>query len=832
MGDKLTIYSAPTNDNPNRVIASIPASVQLDTDVSTISIVQTQELDPVPTVMESETLEISDTNLIIDSIDDGFSVITNYENNAGLLSGIIPSAEDIVIDANKNVSEMSLLPGAVLSGVLNVNSSLMLPILEINTVQLPVGYVPVENLSPLENYAYNLANSMSNGELEPLLGMQSVPEDVVYNLQLQGDKILIEGSSFVDSVRIDWLNVNRNDGQRDWTTLGNFSFENNAYQSIVEWNKSGIFKIRAIPYHKGYPLPGYKTYDHQYFTESLEFSWSFIQTDSTRYILRLEGNLNEPINYIKILEGTKQLFSGKITTNNQGFISREFDLKGVSESVSPYITIEWYRVLKNSSMGYHFQENIQLSKNYAKESISLSAYNLPGSSEFELSLSDPKNKMHKPSTEIAPFSGTEWDLAIRNRKLMVYLEIRRHQNGDITNYGYYPLNITQKETPTFLEGAPFVFKNNSTRAFSFSWEDTQEFRQLANVDAPRMDLPISYEFRLIFWSCGIEQSIRSNEEYIYPKSSSFRLPDRVATHNFSYNTWTLEHPRSVYHGVHPEKLVNNASSHISYGRSQKAIVISSDTVSKSAKTTDFSIEPLGWQVLYQIDTIQDDVKEFPFYSFNIRIPAGTQDNAKYVCVYLVSSGNDIKLGQYHPTEGINIVDFLGHYKEMKNTADSVKTGDVFKSIYSSTPAERRSESMKDSSFDTLSSAPILKTKIVTDLEILNNKLLEATVNKSLMEKVKEKKINYRIEITFANGTKGNAFLSADTSEIPSIPPEPNNDMSFTAGNAVLSASAMNISSEYTNDLQTAIANAPKQEEIIVSSIDIIKQPTDNFGVHR
>ena len=832
MPTSLKVYSAPTNNNPYRAIVSVPSSVQLDIDIPTISLSQEQDISNIETELVAELSDLSDINSNLVGIETGYSV-TRVQSNAGLFSATIPM-RSVTIDANKNVSSISVLPSTKsMSAVLDTSSNLVLPTIEVETVQIPVGYVPVENLSSLENYSYNISNNLINGELKPLAVTQLGPENIAYSLQLQGNKIQIEGSPFVDSVRVDWININRNDKQRDWTTLGIFSFgeDVSSFVTKTEWNKSGEFLIRAIPYHKGYPLSGYKTYKHNYFTGSQETLWSFIQVDANKYILRLEGKLNEPVDYVKIKENNKLLFSGLVKPNNDGFVSRQFELNDVSDSEIPYITVEWYRKIADASIGYHYEQKIQMSKNRAKEDIELTVYKAPGSDVYQMSLLDLSRKMYQPSSEINPFSGTEWDLAIRDKKIMTYIEIRRHQNGDFINYGYYPLNITQDGNPKFLEGAPFKLVTRNSNGITFTWEDTESFRQLINARKPIENLPISYEFRLLFWTCGIEQSVRSNEEYIYLETNSFQLPDRVATHSHAYNTWNLEHPRTVYHKVYPDKLQDSLNSHVTYGRSQKAIVISTDVALENKNGTEFTIEPLKWQVLYQIDTIEDDIKEFPFYSFNIRIPTETQDNIQYVCVYLFSTDGEVKLGQYHPVNAINIIDFLGHYKEMKSTTRNIDMSHLFQKIYLNTPIHYRN-SMAENDFRSLSVVPIKKPAFTTKQRTLNKKNLKAIANKAVMEKTKEKKINYRVEVTFSDGSTKSANLSADTKNIPSIPLELESNVSFSMGNPTLFPSAMNITSEYSSNLQHAIANAPLQNETFIESTSMIKTSADNFGVFR
>ena len=824
-----TVYSAPTNANPNRAIVSVPDVVQLDTQTSTFSV---QEAQPIT----------SQTNAVVQQI--GTPTIaaaeaareTGFENviapsNSGLFGSVEPVLAPQVLDADKNLLEISLLPNSALS-ILPNTEGVQFPIPPlVNRVTIPDGYVPVENMSALERYAYGIAYKVSDQGFKLLQGTKPPPEKLIYGISpRKGGKIIVFGSGFVDSVRIDWMRLDRTDRVKDWTTFGNFSVsaENN-YQTTAIWDTPGEFVLRIIPFHRGYPLSEYKQRQFSYVKESDNLRWTYIQRDMSSFQFRLEGTHEGPANYIAIYEGTKLLSESRLLKDNEGYVSQIFEITGISNKKSPLLKIKWYKRL-TTKISYLYSENMKIHRNYAAEDISLSVIKPSNSQEFRLTIKDPQALMYSPPTVLDAFDNTGWFAAVQSQKMMVYLEICTHQLGEKKSYGYYALNITQGKNPQFLEEVGFSIVKKIRGGFEFTWEDTSEFRQLANVDAPDLTKPIMYEFRLLFWSCGVDESVRRNTEYFWRKETAKTIAGQQILHAYAYNSWVNEHPSAKYVGLNPSRLSKFNKSHVQYGRSMTCSLVEG-VVPKIEITKNINIEPLGWQVLYQIDHDAQDVKEFPFYSMNIRIPATTQDHINNVRVFLAES--NIEIGRYHPTEAIHIVDFLGHYMLRKSIVESMDLSSLFATIESVQP-ERKSSPLLENDFkNSRMIAPVQAPALNTRARRLSNAKMTRSSNRAVATKAKEEFINYKIVIEFNNGEIKEHPVRAPLSAIPSIPEEPSDNTAFSLGNPVIAPDAMNIDPIFENNLASTIQNSNFLSPTPIENTSVmIPAVGDGFGVLR
>ena len=822
------IYNVPTVDNPNRTIIGVPDDVQLSAETTSISIEQSQPVQSTnPVVVETlGEASVASAQIIVE---EGYE-ISNDNTSGALFASIVAGAEPLQIAADKNIFEIDLLPNSDVSIIPSLEGALYPPIAEVKRIQIPEGYIPVEDIDPLEEYAYGTAYGIAGEGFGLLNNITPPPEKLDYSLvPRENGRITVHGSQFVDSVRIDWSREDRNDGVFDWTTYGIFELTSDLKYTVDApmWDMSGKFILRAVPYHRGYPLIGYKQYEYRYEKDSIELRWTYIQLDRGTYRLKLEGYHHHPSDYIEIYEEKELLAEAALSLNNDGYISQNFILNSVSDDVSPRLEIKWY---KRHTVGkaYYYSSHVTVYKNYAEENISLSVTKTPDK-RFIFQLTNPENSLYNPPQELNALSieNSGWQVACQTKKQMVYLEICRHQQGQKTSYGYYLLNITQGSNPKFLEESGFKIRRKIQKGFEFSWQDTAQFRQLANVDSPDETLPMEYEFRLLHWTAGVDQSVRANSEYRFTKDVSINASGGIFLHRYGYNTWTNEHPSVKYSGINPPRIKNNAGSHLMYGRSKKAIVTSA-TPLVEPPSEKFEVEKLGWEVLYEIDHDAQQVKEYPFFKMNIKLGATTVDNTHEIRVYLDES--DTLIGRYHPSLAICVVDFLGYFELSKKIIEETDFSHVFKRIEDSNPEGRL---VVDRTNDKSVVAEVLSERLNTKEKKLGAKNLETASNRVVAEKATTSSVFYRIEIHFNNNETQPYIVEAKTDTIPSIPKEPSGNTSFGLGNPVIDPKAYNIGAGFSEDLANAISDAQIVSSGRLETKAVISdQISDGFGVFR
>lgn len=824
------VYTAPTNLNPNRAIVSIPDEVQIDSSVSTITINQEQET----AIQQNSFLgNYSDNPQLVTQVPVGedFYLPAKKSAKVGLFGNVIPKGPQLTLDANRSVLETTLAPGAVLSGILDNPTIPIISPLEIKTVQIPPGYVALEDLSALENYAYNRASDITKKEFKLLPGVNKVQQsDIQYRLEFRQGKIDVYGSPFVDSVRVDWRQLDRSDRQIDWTTLGLISVaDSDGFKEVLDWTKSGKFVIRAIPYHRGYPLPGFKQFNYEFYKKTETLYWTSMQISDSEYRLLLQGELNQKYNYVVIKQNGKALLSSEVVINPLGRVFQELIVSGVKNQEKPILEIEWYDKLP-SGLAYYTKEKIRLYPNFATEDISLSVTKDLTKEVFEMTISDPRGRMYNPATEIDAFTGNQWfNRAIIEKKMMVYLEIKRHQNGKVTNYGHFCTNISQGNNPRFLKDSTFEFVRKSNGGFAFKWMDSAEFRQANGINAPDLRKDLSYEFRLVYWTAGIEQCLNIEDKYFYRQTKSFRLPDgAIGNHHYSYSPWTLEHPRFLYTRVHPNNPSSKRSEHIFYGRSKNGILISSNPIVQE-RTNNFEVHKLGWQVLYYIDQQSDNVKEFPYYAFNIVVPATTLDNVQLINVYM-STGEKTLIGSYHPAEKINVVDFVGYFLNQKVTAQKLDTPKLIKRVTDQISAENLS--IVQSSTISLSSVPLANRPLESRRVVVADKNAMASVGNALTELISGLDITYEVEMIYFGDPPQKQSFNANTSDIPRIPKEPEGNQSFVSGNQFIDPKAMDIPAEFSYNVIAAINEVVLDTVSPPENVVLVNSSGGNFGVFR
>ena len=140
------------------------------------------------------------------------------------------------------------------------------------------------------------------------------------------------------------------------------------------------------------------------------------------------------------------------------------------------------------------------------------------------------------------------------------------------------------------------------------------------------------------------------------------------------------------------------------------------------------------------------------------------------------------MGEYHPTDTIDIVDFVGYYEERKIITKRTNFQKAYKALPK--PQLNRNRPLKKSKDPIRNQVPprastnTLKKRISVDSA-------NRQINNAIVKKVETGTINYRIVLKYIDGQRKTLPLSVEIADRPRMPEEPPDNVAFTTGNKTL-----------------------------------------------
>ena len=754
---KVRVFKTPTKSSPTKVALGVPEAIQTDTAIGELTLTQTEIL-PEATTLSSLFLQPT----------------------------VVPN---LPVSANRSVVETVLNPGFKLSVFPKGAKDEMVAPIEVEEVTIPEGYIHLDDVDSWDVYNYNRAYSLTDRNFDVLPGESRLPRETFWDVKVQDRNFTAKFFDPIDSVKVFYRRMSDVPEDFEWVEWSNLT------SSAIEFPYYGKYVFKGVPYVGDHPLPETKEWSGIW-EEPDTLSWSSIQLEPDTFEIRLEGVLGSKITEVEAFEGNKSLGTFRLSPNTDGRTETSFVLTGVSDSKVPEIEYRFMRRVRShrSLIEKSFQI---LERNYADEPIELNISK--EDSVFVVNIQDPKNLLYKPVNSIQPFSGQDWNTAIQTQKLLVFLEITRHQDGETRDYGRYMCNITNEREPGFLDAPPFKTKvERVDRGFSFKFEDTQEFRDVVGLDNPDLDRRLAYEFRMVVWTAGIEECLRTGSDYRYIKETPAIIRNKRTSYKYNYSVWKEEHPRKRYTGIIPVDVeYSYMLHHIRYGRLPTGLVFDSRP-QVPVRTTDIQVTEGKWAVLYYYDDKEDSIVEHPFYTFEIQISAQSRLMIQNVEVSInKSDGLPISLGNWHATPSITVVDFLGYYEERKITTVNTNFEKAIEQLPNRSIPKARFKSNESVSIN-----------VNTRAKKVNADSANRQINNSIAQKVESGTIKYRITTTDINGKTRVVPLSVAISERPKMPPEPVENTSFTTGNKTVLNTTLQLPVSAVATIATQIQQAP------------------------
>ena len=181
-------------------------------------------------------------------------------------------------------------------------------------------------------------------------------------------------------------------------------------------------------------------------------------------------------------------------------------------------------------------------------------------------------------------------------------------------------------------------------------------------------------------------------------------------------------------------------------------------------TRNIHVSDPEWKVLYYYNDKDDELVEFPYTSFDIEVPTSSQLSINYIKVFIEKeSGETICLGNYHPSDSISIVDFLGYYEARKMITKRINfqkafntLGDISRPV--ATPRKsiprsqnKRIQAVKNQSFSSINVNTPAKR---IDVNASNRK-----INNAVSKQVEGGTLIYKVVITFIDGSTSSVPVS-------------------------------------------------------------------------
>lgn len=731
---KVRVYKTPTKASPNKSIVSIPQSIQLNDNIKSLAISQTEVLPPPKSVSD--------------------------------LFRVPKRTSDTPIGGFKSVQETNLTPGFTPEIVPIGTIKDAIPPLEIETIVVPDGYVHLEDISEYQKFSYNMAYMRTTTTFGALPGEENIARIPRYRVNVIGQDITVQINEVADSVRVYYRRKKADGVPNHWVHWATMTTE------IRTFDKPGKYDLIAVPYLENKPLPFYREFSIEN-EESFGLKWSHVQLRDNEYQIRMEGVLGDRINHVQVLDNGKIIHQQRLRVNPMGETVAIFNIAFVALEHTIDLEFRFLNVYKGIER-YISNSSYSFKRNYAKESIDFNVQESDQEGVYKITILDPDGILYSPTSEIDCFTGAEWDRAIQTQKMICKLEIVRHQEGDTTNYGNYFCNVSDGSKPVFLQSPPFrPTITKVSGGYSFEFEDTQAFRDVANVDNPISSKQIAYEFRLVLWTTGIEQVLRSGLDYNYIIEQPVIIRGEKTTYKRNHSVWNIEHPMVRYKKVVPTNpKYSYLERHIRYGRTMKGYILEG-IIPSSEYTRHIHVGSPTWTVLYYLDLDKDSMAEHPMCTFNIDIPFTSEPNVKTISVSIdMEDEQNVLLGTWKASESITVVDFMGYFLKRKQFTQRVDISGPMGTARKNAVGEPRQRYSERRTRNTSR-----KRKLATEAVI--------QLNKEIDNKIEGGIIKYVIETQYIDGSTTNQFLNVNIANRPRMPEEPEDNIAFGPGNATL-----------------------------------------------
>jgi len=755
---KIRVFKTPTKSKASRVHVGIPDKLKLDPKVSSIELSQTEIIPPPKTLAD----------------------LTRKAK-------VIPNKP---VNAFKNVAKSTLQPGYKMTA--SVKAGLLAPPIEVEEITIPDGFIHLESITPWEVYNYNKGYKITDQNFGTLPGDENLPMAENYRLFIKGREIYVKHDMPITDCDVFYKRIYRDKAlESTWVKFGRM----NQNSDPVEFNLDGEFLFRAVPLHKGKALAGMKQ-RRVYFEEVEEFDWDIIQLTPSRYQIRMEGLLGDKINQLVVMEKSKRLATVALNPDKDGRIEKSFQLNGISDDKQPEIDFMFYRV-NGQFKSFIKKEQRRLYPKRAVERVGFRVAKLD-TDTFEVYIEDVEDKLYTPLSSVSAFDGEDFQLGIQSGKLMANLQIRRHQDGTAYDYGYYTVNITRELEPKFLSSPPFGKLQRFNRGYKFIFEDTKAFREIRNLDDPNLEKSISYEFRLLFWSTGIEHSLRNQAEYTFAKETPIFVKNTRRSYKFNYNCWKEEHPRRKYFNRIPKDLSESSTFDVVYASESPFGFLHTATPQPLEETRNIDIEGQGWKVLYFYNDKDDEIQTFPYYGLKIDVPDSSKLAIEKIRVSIDrKNGRNIRLGTYHPVDSIEILDFIGYYDARKFITKKVNTQKATRKQEDRIARRRlkrrpsKTSKRRNRRLFSIDNTPRKKNRARK-----NNR----RVNKAITQVIETGTLLFNIDVRYKDGSTTTFKHIAFIGMIPRLPPEPDDNQSVSIGNKTVEPTCKLLDKDLTRNL--------------------------------
>jgi hypothetical protein len=269
------------------------------------------------------------------------------------------------------------------------------------------------------------------------------------------------------------------------------------------------------------------------------------------------------------------------------------------------------------------------------------------------------------------------------------------------------------------------------------------------------------------------------------------------------------------------------------------------------RTRNIEIELGEWKVLYYYHDKEDEIHEFPYYEYEVKVPMTSMLEIEKLEIFVDNeTKKDISLGVFHPSERIEVLDFVGYFEARKLITKKIplrktisplhnliapKAGMVsisrpqpspsasnlitssnkqasFRSAGIPRVSRNKHRSTKSSHFRNSSS--IVKTPVIGNLPSmkLNTRarkieahVSNSRINNTISRVVETGTLKYRIDIHYKDGRTSTKSFTVPIASRPKLPPESPANLSISIGNKTFRKSTVQLPSSAAAAVQAAVS---------------------------
>ena len=274
-------------------------------------------------------------------------------------------------------------------------------------------------------------------------------------------------------------------------------------------------------------------------------------------------------------------------------------------------------------------------------------------------------------SDVEAYSGNKWVSSITNGSKVLYLEIiERNSSGGIASLGMHPLAFyITNGVANFVENS--ILEDLEVKNYNSNRGRYLDF----NINIP-LSKNAYYELRLHSWTSGIDECLRSSQEYKYLKDNG----NSGNSGKRSYSTWTNEHPSMLNSNISPVDF--DGQRYPGYSSFNSCYLVYSEIQVNTSGTFQSPNGKIEGYIFYHIDLIQQDIKFLLAWNLIVDIPLEDQLKLDYFSFSMFNVEDPLENTRRYMKSNINVFFYPETIED--NTRSNIIFSDIKGNAYVAT----------------------------------------------------------------------------------------------------------------------------------------------------